>query len=298
MANNSIKNAFAQMWLHIKALTGNPSNLKTTDKSNLVAAINEAASSGGSEINDYVITESSDTIIPTYTNQLPIATDTDGNIYNSIGYINGQRLNSSGVLTTGAGYSTTGFIPAKVYDIIYLHNINLQANSMHRVAYYNSSKTLLGVAGGSALGGYSGSSEYYAVDSSTSYITKFRLTASYTNYADIAYIRISGFTFATDGIITVNEEITGIPYEIENKELPKLIINQVDSAETFEAMQTAGMVNENEVYFIASEGESLTKAFYVGISAPDNTNLLWIDTVNGLKYYNGSAWVNVPVSWS
>lgn len=63
-------------------------------------------------------------------------------------------------------------------------------------------------------------------------------------------------------------------------------------------MQNAGKVEEDQLYLIAGEGESLTKAFHVGTTAPDNTNLLWIDTNNGLKYYNGSSWVNVPVSWS
>lgn len=297
MANASIKNAFAQLWLHVKEVTGNPSNLKTINKSNLVEAINEAANIGGSEFNNYEIVESSNTIIPAYTNQLPIATDTDGSIYNSIGYINNQCLNSSGALTTSSGYSTSGFIPAKLYDIIYLSNVNLQANSMHRIAYYNSSKTLLGVVGGTSLSGYSGTGNY-SVDSSTSYITKFKITNSYTNAASIAYIRISGFTFASNGIISVNEEITGIPYNLTNTNLSKLTINQIDSAETFEAMQNANMVNEDEIYFIGGEGESLTKAYHVGTTAPDNTNLLWIDTANGLKYHNGSSWVNVPVSWS
>lgn len=40
---------------------------------------------------------------------------------------------------------------------------------------------------------------------------------------------------------------------------------------------------------------------YVGTTAPDNTRLLWIDTTastGGLKYYNGTTWVVVPVSYS
>ncbi len=36
----------------------------------------------------------------------------------------------------------------------------------------------------------------------------------------------------------------------------------------------------------------------VSTTAPENTNLLWVDTVGGLKYYNGSAWVVVPVAYS
>ena len=38
--------------------------------------------------------------------------------------------------------------------------------------------------------------------------------------------------------------------------------------------------------------------FIVSTTAPANTNVLWIDTANGLKYYNGSAWIAVPVAYS
>jgi hypothetical protein len=41
-----------------------------------------------------------------------------------------------------------------------------------------------------------------------------------------------------------------------------------------------------------------TKQFHVGTTAPSNTNLLWIDTANGLKYHNGTDWVIVPVAYS
>ena len=41
--------------------------------------------------------------------------------------------------------------------------------------------------------------------------------------------------------------------------------------------------------------------FYAGTSAPSDTTIFWIDTnasTGGLKYYNGSAWVVVPVAYS
>lgn len=41
--------------------------------------------------------------------------------------------------------------------------------------------------------------------------------------------------------------------------------------------------------------------YYVGDTAPSDTSLLWIDTTadtGGLKYYNGTDWVHVPVAWS
>ena len=41
--------------------------------------------------------------------------------------------------------------------------------------------------------------------------------------------------------------------------------------------------------------------FALGTSAPSNTNMLWIDTTantGGLKYYNGTSWVHVPVAYT
>ena len=46
---------------------------------------------------------------------------------------------------------------------------------------------------------------------------------------------------------------------------------------------------------------NLIDHFQYGFTAPSNTKLLWIDTnedVGGLKYYNGSEWVHVPISWT
>lgn len=44
-------------------------------------------------------------------------------------------------------------------------------------------------------------------------------------------------------------------------------------------------------------GSAQSSPFIVGTSAPSDTTKLWIDTNNGLKYYNGSAWVVVPVAY-
>jgi hypothetical protein len=49
----------------------------------------------------------------TFTNQVPISTDTDDSIFNGVGYIENRRLSSSGGLSSSAqnGSVTTGFIP-------------------------------------------------------------------------------------------------------------------------------------------------------------------------------------------
>lgn len=41
--------------------------------------------------------------------------------------------------------------------------------------------------------------------------------------------------------------------------------------------------------------------FSIGTSSPSDTALLWIDTTadtGGLKYYNGSEWIHVPVAYT
>lgn len=55
-----------------------------------------------------------------------------------------------------------------------------------------------------------------------------------------------------------------------------------------------GIVINGSVISVSGSG----KAFSVGDTAPENTNLLWIDTGAGVtKYYTGSAWEALPVAW-
>lgn len=60
---------------------------------------------------------------------------------------------------------------------------------------------------------------------------------------------------------------------------------------------TANYHPATKKYVDEHDGGGISQVFHVGTTAPDNINLLWIDTENGLKYYNGSAWVTVPVAY-
>lgn len=44
-------------------------------------------------------------------------------------------------------------------------------------------------------------------------------------------------------------------------------------------------------------GSSQSTPFHVGTTAPSDTRKLWIDTNNGAKYYDGNAWVTMPVGY-
>ena len=96
-----------------------------------------------SVIGNIVITATANAVEVSYTNQLPIATDTDGTIYNGVGY-KGDSYISSGNIGTKTGYYATGFIPVKAGDTLYFKNCQIQAEqSYHRFAFYKADKTSL-----------------------------------------------------------------------------------------------------------------------------------------------------------
>lgn len=82
-------------------------------------------------------------------NQLPLATDTDGTIYNGTGYKPNTRLNSSGNPTTQSGIYATGFIPVSAGQTVTFENMTLVADNSvsgwnyQYVSFYDANKTLL-----------------------------------------------------------------------------------------------------------------------------------------------------------
>lgn len=150
---------------------------------------------------------------PSYTNQIPISTDTDGSIYNSIGYMLNMRLPSNGVPSAADGCLVTGFIPFSVGDTIRVNKFCAVASqgSNTKVYFYKADHTK--IAATSA----------YQLSHDGTYVFAQPLTwapgntihdSGTGNTADIseaAYFRLSigGYNdVAADIICTINEEIT------------------------------------------------------------------------------------------
>lgn len=75
------------------------------------------------------------------TNQLAISTDTDGSIYNGIGYKEKSYLSSGNVVDSTMTIYTTGFIPCSIGETLYFENCTLKdAQGYHRFALYDSDK--------------------------------------------------------------------------------------------------------------------------------------------------------------
>lgn len=147
---------------------------------------------------------------PSYTNQLPLATDTDGSIYNGTGWMEGYRLNSSGSPDGYSGSYLTGFIPAQIGDVVRLKNVVWQNgvssglnSGNQRVSFYDSNKNYIAqtnaIAAAGALNGIKDENGIW---------TQFTLkNFSGGDLTNAAYFRLNCAGLSAESIITVNEEI-------------------------------------------------------------------------------------------
>ena len=157
-----------------------------------------------------------------FTNQVPISTDTDGSIYNKVGYKDNTRLSSSGGVSGSAqtGSVTTGFIPWPYGDktILRLKGAEWKQSSAnygghYYVNYYDGNKkflTYLSAAEATGLG------HVITITRDSNGVETFEWNQSYgtTNALlqhvrnDAKFIRLNAYGKGKDLIVTINEEIT------------------------------------------------------------------------------------------
>lgn len=160
----------------------------------------------------------------TFTNQVPISTDTDGSIFNGVGYIENRRLSSSGGLSGSAqnGSVTTGFIPW-YGDTTYLRmkgvewkDANANYGGHYYVIFYDANKkSRSGDNDYIASGDLSRMDHILTVTRDANGVETFIFNKDYgtTNtllqwVRSAKYIRITARGKGADMIVTVNEEIT------------------------------------------------------------------------------------------
>lgn len=140
------------------------------------------------------------------TNQIPLSTNADGEIYNSVGFAQDVRINSEGDEVSIPGISATGFIPITAGDILYFANCKIFAGAGDEFAYneiicFDSNKMRIGT-----LYIYNPPSlevHNHTIDENNNLLMlntkKFK--------AETAYIRISCNYIGTNSVISINEEI-------------------------------------------------------------------------------------------
>lgn len=153
-------------------------------------------------------------------NQVPISTDTDGSIYNGVGYKDNVRLSSSGGVSSSAqaGSVVTGFIPCTNNDVIRIKGATWMGNASGQHFYlncYNSSKSF--ITGMNTNGG--GQEPFDATGTAFTYDDETGVTTIDLSQTTLAtgggsaatgttYVRLNAYGSGADLIVTVNQEIT------------------------------------------------------------------------------------------
>lgn len=166
-----------------------------------------------SKVTGNVVITASATKKVNYTNQIPISTDTDGSIFNGVGYQHGVLSSSTGAFTAGSGGGSilmhaTGFIPAKLNDTVRFENLTFSANGYgdftsgnHRICVYDKDKNFLKCINAASSYGLS------LVKDDDGTWKEFKITTGTFGNIAIAYMRVACPNIDDTAIITVNEVI-------------------------------------------------------------------------------------------
>lgn len=159
----------------------------------------------------------------TYTNQVPISIDTDGSVFNGVGYKDGYRINGgAGAVVEQELCCVTGFIPAKENDVVRIIAPNWSSAAdgvgFNRIAAYNANFEYLGSTSSTLSHSHNTTTnpDKYTIEHSIEHTDTMSIVTMGTKKVGtgIAYIRICNIgdnTSACSGadmIVTVNEEIT------------------------------------------------------------------------------------------
>ena len=155
----------------------------------------------------------------TYKNWVPVSTDTDGSIYNGVGYKDNVRLSSSGGISGSAqnGSTTTGFIPFHGdEDIVRIKGVewlNTYNSGHHYLNFYDSSKKFLDYTS-STIYSAGNMGHVLTVTRDAQGVETIVWNRNYgttntllQNVRKASYMRITARGKGADMIVTVNEEI-------------------------------------------------------------------------------------------
>lgn len=161
-----------------------------------------------------------------YVNQIPISIDTDGSVFNGKGWKENIRLGSDGNTKDAADtddktsndMGTTGFIPVKAGDVVYMKGVNASLtatggkNEYTYLAVFDASfgnkKSNKFNTIGSNLSIHEYLYDNFTTDPATGYVTSFRIVDRHGDMgANGGYLRISAEGLNGNAIITVNQPI-------------------------------------------------------------------------------------------
>ena len=158
----------------------------------------------------------------TFTNQVPISTDTDGSIYNGVGYKENVRLSSSGGISSSAqnGSVTTGFMPwygdttyLRMKGVNWVNVYDVVSSGFFYINAYDENKKFLDYLSSGEIPNNFTHIVTVTRDSNGIETVKFNEAYGTTNtklqcFRRAKFIRITAYGKGADFIVTLNEEIT------------------------------------------------------------------------------------------
>ena len=240
-------------------------------------------------------------------NQIPISTNLHGTIYNTVGYKKDTYLSSSGEEAANEGYYTTGYIPAKLHDTIYLYYMDFASgNPYNRIQFFDENKVLIGsisTAAEKVLG--------FAFDEGYS-LTEFTVKSWKTaDLTDTAYIRLCGTFMDENSIITVNlkakdpkphilaEKAESFVDKVERKQTAGSFTFAFLSDAHSGAFSDRNYVSVNRAFSVVNKLKDLDLVVHGGdltTGSPDSTVS---DTYNQMNKYRSIAekYISTPSLW-
>lgn len=139
-------------------------------------------------------------------NQLLLATDDDGSIFNGKGWMEGCRISvSSGAVSANANTCLTGYIPVRVGDEVTFANMLMpEKTSNVGIHFYDACSVnakLLSSVGWDGTNGFPGTTWKYTMDE-TGNVLSF-VVPKWTELENVAYIRVVASEITDNSVITV-----------------------------------------------------------------------------------------------
>ena len=139
-------------------------------------------------------------------NQLPLATDDDGSVFNGTGWMEGCRISaSSGSVSQNAATDLTGYIPVRVGDTVRFVNMLMPEKTANVGIHFYSERSvnakLLSSVGWDGSSGFPGTTWEYTMDE-TGNVLSF-VVPDWTELENVAYIRVAAGEITGESAITV-----------------------------------------------------------------------------------------------
>lgn len=140
-----------------------------------------------------------------YTNVVLTSIDSDGTIYNEVGYANGYRLNSQGSPVAQIGSVTTGYIPVSNGDVVRIKGIDWNVEDIDSeysdiLCYFDY------ITSSFELTPYVNRNDQYSLPAKENGIYTITINSTTTSY-----IRFNGVGNGENLIVTINEQIIDNP---------------------------------------------------------------------------------------